>query len=262
MSTEYTLTYKPENEGWPSFYSFIPEFIIGMNAYLYTFKNGNLYRHNTNDNRNEYYGVDGSTTPSTLTSVFNPEPTLSIKLFKTLSFESNAVWDCTALLTDLSQGNVDEINFEQKEGEWYAYVRHNTGVTNFALRYANGLGNVSVAPTGPNTARVLTIGNTLGNIVNIGAQIYVLVAGGAPVIAGTIEGVDKNNNTITVNETIPAGPPTPTAATQGDFILFVNNTVAESYGMRGYYMEFTLSNNDTTPVELFSVGSSVMKSFP
>ena len=40
----------------------------------------------------------------------------------------------------------------------------------------------------------------------------------------------------------------------GDFILFVNNTVAESYGMRGYYMEFTLSNNDTTPVELFSVG--------
>ena len=31
---------------------------------------------------------------------------------------------------------------------------------------------------------------------------------------------------------------------------------------RGYFMEFTLSNNDTTPVELFSVGSSVMKSFP
>ena len=52
---EYTLTYKPENDGWPSFYSFLPEFIIGMNAYLYTFKNGNLYRHNTNNNRNEYY---------------------------------------------------------------------------------------------------------------------------------------------------------------------------------------------------------------
>jgi len=259
MATEYTLTYKHENEGWPSFYSFMPEFIIGMNAYLYTFKNGNLYRHNTNTNRNEYYGVSGTSAPSTLTSVFNPEPTLSIKLFKTLSFESNAAWDCTALTTDLSQGNVDEINFEQKEGEWYAYVRHNTGVTNFALRYANGLGNVSLAPTGPNTARVITIGNNLGNIVTIGAVIYVMVAGGTPVVAGTITAINKNDNTITVDETTPVGV---VPASNGDFILFVNNTVAESYGMRGYYMEFTLSNNDITPVEMFSVGSSVMKSFP
>lgn len=259
MPTEYTLTYKPENAGWPSFYSYIPEYIVGMNAYLYTFKNGNLYRHNTNDNRNEYYGVDGSTTPSTLTSVFNPEPTLSIKLFKTLSFESNAAWDCTALATDLSQGDVDEIHFEQKEGEWYAYVRHLEGVTNFSLRYANGLGNVSTAPTGPQTARVITIGNSLGNIVNIGALIYVLVPGGDPVVAGTITAINKNENTITVDETTPVGV---VPASDGDFILFVNNTIAESYGMRGYYMEFTLSNNDTTPVELFSVGSSVMKSFP
>ena len=259
MATEYTLTYKPENDGWPSFYSFIPEYIIGMNAFLYTFKNGNLYRHNTNNNRNEYYNVSGTLAPSTLTSVFNPEPTLSIKLFKTLSFESNAAWDCTALTTDLSQGNVDEINFEQKEGEWYAYVRHNTGVTNFALRYANGLGNVSLAPTGPNTARVITIGNSLGNIVTIGAVIYVMVGGGTPVVAGTITAINKNDNTITVDETTPVGV---VPASNGDFILFVNNTVAESYGMRGYYMEFTLSNNDITPVEMFSVGSSVMKSFP
>ena len=258
----YTLTYKPENDGWPSCYSFIPEYIIGMNAFLYTFKNGNLYRHNTNNNRNEYYNVSGTLAPSTLTSVFNPEPTLSIKLFKTLSFESNAAWDCTNLLTDLSQGDVDEIHFEQKEGEWYAYVRHLEGVTDFTLRYANGLGTVSIAPTGPATARVVTLGQPIGNIVSIGAVIYTLVQGQTPAVAGTIIGIDRNNNTITVNETIPTGPPATVGPVNGDFILFTNNTVAESYGMRGYFMEFTLSNNDTTPVELFSVGSSVMKSFP
>ena len=259
MSTEYTLTYKPENDGWPSFYSFIPDYIIGMNAYLYTFKGGNLFRHNTNSLRNTYYG---DFAPSTLTSVFNPEPTLSIKLFKTLSFESNAAWDCTNLLTDLSQGDVNEIHFEQKEGEWYAYVRHVEGVTNFRLRYANGLGTVSIAPTGPQNARVVTLGQPLGNIVTVNAVIYTLVAGGTPVVAGTIIDIDRNNNTITVNETIPAGPPAPVGPVNGDFIMFTNNTIAESYGMRGYYMEFTLSNDDNTPVELFSVGSSVMKSFP
>tara|TARA_Y100001972_G_C7666425_1_gene337088 strand:+ start:6433 stop:7155 length:723 start_codon:yes stop_codon:yes gene_type:complete len=240
----------------------MPEYIIGMNAFLYTFNRGNLFRHNTNNQRNEYYNVPGSQAPSTITSVFNPEPTLSIKLFKTLSFESNAAWDCTTLTTDLSQGDVDEIHFEQKEGEWYAYVRHLEGVTNFSLRYANGLGAVSIPPTGPNTARVVTLGQPIGNIVSIGAVIYTLVGGNAPVIAGTITGINRNDNTITVNETIPAGPPAPVGPVNGDFILFTNNTVAESYGMRGYYMEFTLSNNDTTPVELFSVGSSVMKSFP
>ena len=255
----YTLTYKPENDGWPSFYSFFPEYIIGMNAYLYTFDGGNLYRHNTNSNRNEYYGVAGNLAPSILTSVFNPEPTLSIKLFKTLSFESNAAWDCTTLTTDLSQGDVDEIHFEQKEGEWFSYVRHVAGVTNFRLRYANGLGQVSLAPTGTQAARTLTFGNDLGNIISIGAVIYVLVNGQTPVVAGTVTGINKNDNTIVVNETTPG---VPVGASQNDFILFTNNTIAESYGMRGYYMEFTLSNNDTTPVELISVGSSVMKSFP
>jgi hypothetical protein len=30
----------------------------------------------------------------------------------------------------------------------------------------------------------------------------------------------------------------------------------------GYYMEFTLTNSNTSPVELFSVGSDIMKSYP
>lgn len=262
-SNVYTLTYHPDQDGWPSFYSFFPEYIIGMNAYLYTFKRGNLYRHNTNDNRNEYYGVPGTNpaNASTITSVFNPEPTLSIKLFKTLSFESNEVWDCTTLTTDLSQGDVDSIHFEQKEGEWFAYVRHLDGVTDFTLRYANGLGTVQGAPTGPNTNRIVTLGQPIGNIVTVGAVLYTLVNGQSPVVAGTIINIDRDNNTISVNETIPT-PPTPVGPVNGDFLLFTNNTVAESYGMRGYYMEFKLSNNLDTAVELFSVGSNVMKSFP
>jgi len=189
--------------------------------------------------------------------VFNPEPSLTIKLFKTLSFESNAAWDCTSLVTDLSQGNVDTINFEQKEGEWFSYVRHNNGVTNFALRYANGLGNVTTL-VGPAAARICTIGNALGNIISIGATAYVLVNGNAPVLAGSVDGIDRASNTVTLDTTIPGA----TSPVVGSFLMFTNNTIAESYGMRGYYMEFTLTNSLDSAVELFSVGSSVMKSYP
>ena len=87
-NSEYTLSYSESSKGWPSFYSFIPDFMIGMNSFFYSFKGGNIWRHNTNANRNEYYGVPGTQAPSTITSVFNPEPTLSIKLFKTLSYEA------------------------------------------------------------------------------------------------------------------------------------------------------------------------------
>ena len=79
-ATDYTLTYSETVKGWPSFYSYMPEYIMGMNQYLYTFKGGNLYRHNTNTIRNRYYGVDY---PSTMTSVFNQEPT-TVKVFKTI----------------------------------------------------------------------------------------------------------------------------------------------------------------------------------
>lgn len=254
----YTLTYDEGVKGWPSFYSFYPEYIKGMNAYLYTFSGGNLYRHNVNSLRNTFYG---SFTPSSITSVFNPEPSLSIKLFKTISFESNAEWSCESLLTDLSQGNVNtalpNIDFEQKEGEWFGYIRHNDGVTNYALRYSNGIGNCANA-AGPNNAVVVSFNVPIGNIVTIGATVYTLVSGGTPSLAGVVDNLDRVNNTLTVDSS-GAGA---TAPVTGDFIMFVNNTLAESYGMRGYYMEFKLTNSLNTPVELFAVGSSVMKSFP
>ena len=73
----YTLTYSEAVEGWVSFYSFIPDYMIGMNNKLYSFKGGNLYEHNKNSNRNYFYGVQyasvlkniGLDSPSILTFV-------------------------------------------------------------------------------------------------------------------------------------------------------------------------------------------------
>ena len=62
--------------------------------------------------------------------------------------------------------------------------------------------------------------------------------------------------------TIDTTAATSTVPVTGQFMTNIKNSVAESHGARGYYLEFTLSNNDITPVELFSVGSSVMKSYP
>ena len=264
----YTLSYSETSKGWPSFYSFVPDFMIGMNSYFYSFKGGNLWRHNTNPSRNNYYGTF---TASSITSVFNPEPTLSIKLFKTMSYESTttvvdtnqARWECTSLLTDLTDGNPGsmlETYFQEKEGEWYSFIRTNANTVNWQMRSANGLG-VCAGVTGPNNATIITFLSSIGSITNIGDTAYAatLTAGAAtapPVLAGQITG--KTSTSITIDTTGVGG----TVPTVGQFIMAIKDSVAESHGARGYYLQFTLQNDSTNPVELFSVGSSVMKSFP
>tara|TARA_R110000751_G_scaffold289971_1_gene396310 strand:+ start:1076 stop:1831 length:756 start_codon:yes stop_codon:yes gene_type:complete len=247
-----TLTFSDDKRtpGWPSFYTFYPEYIKGMNGYLYTFKNGNLYRHNTNSLRNNYYGTPGI---STITSVFNPEPTLSIKLFKTMSYESDDSWTVTNLNTDLSSGSMLDTYFEQKEGEWYSYIRSNAGTVDWKLRSANGLGSC-LAVSGPAATTLITFTNPIGNIISIGDIVYVGTT--TPAEVGPV--ISVTSNSITVDASA-VGASIPVA---GNMILYYKNSIAESHGARGYYMEFTMTNDNTAAVELFSVGSSVMKSYP
>ena len=252
-----TLSYSgPPVNGWPSFYSFCPEWMQGMNNFFYSFKNGELYRHNTNNARNTYYGVFS---PSTITGVFNQEPQ-TIKLFKTMSLESDASWAATELFTDLSTGSMLNTYFEQKEGEWFSFIRANAGTVNWNMRSANGIGNNN-AVSGPAAATVIGFSapNSPGYIISVGDITY-WNNGGAATLIGPVTAINNSNtvnqSSITVDASATAQPPV------GAFIMYIKDAVAESHGARGYYMQFTISNSLTTPVELFAVGSSVMKSYP
>jgi hypothetical protein len=69
--------------------------------------------------------------------------------------------------------------------------------------------------------------------------------------------VATTTNTITIDTTsggsVPPG---------GAFICYIKDSVAESHGVRGHYLEFTLTNTDTVARELFAVKSSMFKSYP
>lgn len=264
-----TLSYSHDVQGWPSFYSFLPDYMCGMNGYFYSWSGGDLYRHNTNPLRNNYYGVQYN---STIQSVFNFEP-MTIKLFKTMSYESDDRWACTALFTDLGTGSMLNTFFEQKEGEWFTFLRENQGTVNFRSRSANGIGTI-LSIAGPVNAVVTTFDlDTLGSIVAVGDGAYQVVPAVPPAVSGTptflglITNIVRNRTTdaagvvtnpsITIDCSLTGLFPTPT-----QFCIGLKNAVAESHGARGYYMNFTLENDNTEAVELFSVGSSVMKSFP
>jgi len=248
---EITLSYSPAVKGWPSFYSFIPEYTQGMNNYLYTFNNGQLYRHNTNPLRNNFYGVQYNTT---IKSVFNKGP-LENKLFKTLILESDAPWSAT-LATDLPQvGSIADTYFEKKEGNYFAFIRFLETDINLLMRYANGIANVTTVDAATPAATTLTFASSvnIGSIISIGDMVYY---GSTPSLGGVVTAL--NGQVITIDTTIAGA----SAPSNSDFILYVKNTVAESHGVMGHYCEYELTNTSASKVELFSVGSESMKSFP
>ena len=56
---------------------------------------------------------------------------------------NQARWECTSLFTDLTDGNPGSMldtYFEEKEGEWFSYLRTNSGTVNWKQRSANGVG--------------------------------------------------------------------------------------------------------------------------
>ena len=262
-----TLSYSESSKGWPSFYSYLADYMIGMNGFFYSWSGGNLYSHNTNQIRNNYYGVQYK---STITGVLNVEPK-TIKLFKTMSYESDDRWECTSLITDLGTGSMLSTYFVQKEGEWFTFLRETEGTRDYKDRNVNGIG-FCTAVGGPSSSVLILFNVPIGDILSIGDYIYSTptsgtppVATGAPVYGGQVVAVDLINQTVTIDTTVLEPGPGGTSGvnpTLGDYIFFFKDVVAESHGARGYFMQFTLENDNTAPMELFAVGGSVMKSYP
>jgi|TARA_B100001094_G_C18167846_1_gene793235 hypothetical protein len=260
MPENYTVTYSETVKGWPSFYSYFPDFILGMNQYLYTFKSGNLYRHNTNPIRNRYYGEDYD---STLTGVFNQEPT-TVKVFKTIELESDDNWDIN-ITTDLGAGFMPASDFVKKEGSFFAFIKRISGSENLALRSTQGIGSfVTTTGSSPGTITI-EFDFRVSSLISIGDELNysLLIAGNtysSPIAVGEITAISSDRKTLSVDATdfLPVGSVVPSNA----YILVLKDPVAESYGATGYYLEFKITNDSKTAVELFTVDSEVFKSNP
>lgn len=241
MSVE-TISYSPSSEGWSSRWSYTPDWMIGLNSNFYSWKDGNLYQHDTNTRRNNFYGVDHG---SSITTIFNQQP-LDTKLFKTVALDSTVPWT-TTVNSDLEVGGIDQGYYQDKEGGWFAYIRRDNNIVDTRSLSTQGVGSL-----GSIASNVLTFSFKIGTTISVGDLLYKVIGG----ILIPIGSVDIHTvNTITVSGLVDAPSP-------GDLIVFTKNSMAESYGVRGYFMEIKLENSSVDDVELFSISSTVFKSNP
>ena len=271
---EYTLTYSESVKGWPSFYSYNPDWIIGMNNYLYTFKGGDLYKHNVNQSRNTFYEQwwakfpfppppPGPFVPSRLVSVIN-DGVLENKLFKTIVLQGDSQWDAT-LVTDIqNSGFIQSSWFEKKEQTYFAFIRNNSS-GEFSLRSLNGIGRSVSVVGGTDVNFSISPLVSIGSITSIGDSVYFAVPPSytTPFFAGIVSNIIQNYpagvNQMIVNTSVPGVVP---IIGQDPYFFCVKNSVAESHGVLGHYCVFDIQNSSSGKIELFSVGSDVMKSYP
>lgn len=240
--TEQTITYSQLVSGWTSFWSYIPDWMIGMNNSFYSWRNGDLYKHNTNEIRNNFYGTQYS---SSISTILNQEPT-TVKMFKTLELNSTTPWN-TTITTDISLGQMDSSFYRNKEDQWFTYIRRpDDGTYDTRALSTSGVGTLASYAT-----LVLTFSFSIDSSISQGDKIYV-ISGGTLVLLGTI--ASHTPTTITLVSLVG---PTPVA---GNIIVYVKNSSAESHGARGYYMQIDLTNGSTVQEEIFSISSVVFKS--
>ncbi len=238
-----TLTYSQKVKGWPSFYSYYPEKMISMNNKFYSFYGGELSVHN-------YVGSYLGT--STLTGVFNENPH-DVKHFKTISTESEGPWTFS-FETDLEKGEAN--NFVKKEGEYFSNIKTTT-LSDFSEtnnRGTQGIGFCTVRSREGDTFTV-TFANEINNMISIGDLIIAYNEGtGDQNKVGTVTSVSGKSMEVYRYDVF-------SAVEVGDFVLFSKPVSIESYGLKGYYMKYTLSKTSQVPSSVFSIGTSLFKSY-
>jgi hypothetical protein len=242
-----TITYSKVAEGWNSFWSYQPDWMTEMNSTFYTFKDGELWKHNVNTTRNNFYNQQYK---SSIRTIFNTNP-LEVKVFNTLSLNSSHPWDAD-VYTNISAGSIMHTYFVEKENQWFAYIRRFDNTIDIKALSTQGVGSANSTNITNPEAVILSFLFNVDSSISIGDKLYKNSSGNL-VLIGTIVGISINSITV---DTTPGTTPLTT-----DFLICVKNSQAESFGARGYYMNVYLYNDSEEQVKLFSVGTSVFKSF-
>lgn len=260
--TEQTIAF--DGAGWPSFYSFIPEYMIGMRNKFYSFKGGNIFEHS--GPVNTFYGTKHN---SSIVTVINDEP-LTNKLFKAIGLHSTDAWD-TNMETDIQlSGIVAASSMEKKEGVFFGYIKE-TGVLASAFKFESrvngGIGVCTLVQTDIPTYRISfdrsSIFN-LGSSISVGDYLYFINSSDDIVIGGVIFGFSSPGDTTTyIDVTIDgAGQEIQEIPTGGAYIMFMKSSQAESSGLLGHYCKVTMECSPSEDTELFAIEADVMKSYP
>lgn len=130
LKQKNTIAYNEKLDKWTSFYTYNPDCGFGLFIKLYTVKNGNLYVHDNDTVRNNFYGVQYSSILKFVSNILSTQ----VKNFQTLSYQANDLLITTddGIETNLNQISAliaqDFLRYELNDGISQVNVYDNEGM--------------------------------------------------------------------------------------------------------------------------------------
>tara|TARA_R110001592_G_scaffold55619_1_gene169833 strand:- start:2080 stop:3783 length:1704 start_codon:yes stop_codon:yes gene_type:complete len=287
-----TLNFDERSQGWVSFFDYVPDEMFSLRNNFYSVKTNDsgvaqLWRHyDKSVKRGNYYGIDN---PTSITFVFNPNPTNS-KTFKTIGYEGSNGWQLDTYTSDETQAILSSGgNWSLSNDVTSAIVSYNDG--EYVLTSGQAKNNTAVTAS---TTITLDVGSVVGyifpgdsvtseqilplrNVVSYNTSTGVLVLDGA-VSLTQFSTLFFNGFVSNVNYTNVFGTTTPPLdryyagfdRKENKYVAnLINNTPAnpgeiifnqDISGIKGFYATVKMSTDLTTQLggekTLFSVESA------
>ena len=239
----FTIAYKHKEGRWGSKYSFKPSMYVNINNELYSFfenSSGLMWKHNTNNTRNNFYGVGYN---SVVEVVSNPNPSM-VKLYEAIGIEGSGNWSATFENEDQST-TLQTSDFEAKEGHKYAMIpRNESGSTGHQI-YLGKVESISgdkITFTSPVNKLPFVIGDILKTAVN-----------------SNLTGTGMEISGITDRKTIQCTT-TVSNISVGNNVFVEHSAKIDGDTMRGVYLKTKITSSDTEPFEVHALSFSYDRS--
>jgi len=230
FTNDFTVAYNFRKDLWSSFYSFVGEGYAELNNVLYSFKDGKAYSHNTNTNRNSFYGT---TYTSKIEIVSNQNPSM-VKAWEALNIESDTSWSFTAYTSDQTTSQITSLT--KKERLFYSHIPRDTSSISTSQFITLGV------VTGIDIDDNVIIGNPINKIP---------FSGGDAVYA---DGANTNEVMTTLTARNQFIMSDPSVLSVGDIISVKKNSDLEGDQLRDRYIKLKLEKSTSDPIELYGVG--------
>jgi len=295
-----TVSFKESAKGWVSFKSFDLENGASCANDYYTFKQGKIYQHHSEDvDRNTFYDNFKN---STISVLLNDMPS-SVKSFHALGYEGSQArvngfathgptgltdyslynivnkngWFVSSIETEQAIGSLNE--FIEKERKWFNYIKGVKNIeqgdlllelTDFSTFNIQGVGVVASVEED-----FIDFDVQLNTSIDVGDMLYFsefnlgMVSTNDPNASQTqlidntslkLAGIVSFANGDTIQVNNTQANIGGTIPSVGNYCFFVKNQIVNMANLLGYYANVKFENNSRNKVELFAVSAEVTES--
>jgi hypothetical protein len=243
-----TIAYDTSDRVWNTRYSFIPEAYEYLDNYMYTFSSGSMYRHTDQATRNNFFGVQASSSVKVISALNNS----MVKVANALSIEGDSAPSVTISNKNQSTRAIASGEFYLKEGNYYVDIPRSSGTTGSSNYQAIGVVSAS-SVVGGNLQLVFS--NPINGIP--------FQTSGTAFITCTTSGVTGTTTytqaTIIDNNTLRfVGSGTPISV--GVILVNISDASVDGDVMRGPFFAIDAVFGSASPIEIYAINMHFARS--